>query len=145
MSGLEPLVALGIACNAIQCLSFGHEVISLCKRHFESGSADPSVADNAAILSSYSTQLRNSLDSARKPLSKEESELLSVSRNCLVAATKLIAELDKIRGESAKGRLLASICASLRLLKRKSKIEGLEKAMRRYQDTLNFGLLHRIW
>jgi hypothetical protein len=61
MSGLEPLAVLSIACSAIQCLSFGHELISLFKRHFQSGSVDLGVADNATLLSRWSLELSGSL------------------------------------------------------------------------------------
>jgi hypothetical protein len=145
MSGLEPLAALSIACSAMQCLSFGHELISLFKRHFQSGSVDLGVADNATLLSRWSLELSGSLASAPKPMTKDESELLDISRKCLAAATELTKVLDEARGDSAKGSFRASVVATARLLRRKSKIERLEKTMQSYQNALNVGLLYRIW
>ncbi|KAE8444628.1 hypothetical protein EG329_014376 [Mollisiaceae sp. DMI_Dod_QoI] len=144
MSGVELLAVLGIACNVMQCLSFGHEMISLYKKHLESGSADPSVADNAAIFASSSSKLGDSLASAPQPLTKEESELLNVARKSLAAAIELAKELDKIRGNPAKGSILASIRATLRHVRRQRNVERLEKSMLDYQRTLNSGLLYRI-
>ncbi|KAJ4168988.1 hypothetical protein NW754_010920 [Fusarium falciforme] len=40
MSGMEPLAALGLACNIMQLLSFGGEAISLCRKVYKTGEID---------------------------------------------------------------------------------------------------------
>lgn len=57
MSGLEPLAIFGLACNVIQAITFGRETISICKKIYENGSSDGSLAETATQMREATTSL----------------------------------------------------------------------------------------
>ncbi|KAJ0116934.1 hypothetical protein J7T55_003348 [Diaporthe amygdali] len=50
MSGMEPLVALSLACNVLQLVEVGQQTINLIKVVYRGGSPDQTLDQNAAIL-----------------------------------------------------------------------------------------------
>lgn len=70
---LDPLTAMGIACNVMQVISFCCETISLAKRMKEDGTLDPKLRDFADRLFTATARLKQYVDSSNmKPLTKDQ-------------------------------------------------------------------------
>ena len=149
---MDPLTALGVACNIMQIISFGHEVFSLARRLRKDGSPDASLADKSARLSDLSGELQNSLDMQQqtRPLSQNQLRLQNVAKKCLSLSNNLTEELDQIKwktdpkGNNSKtqSRLLGQTWKSLW---RKSKIDKLQAEMTQIEQTMQTTILTDIW
>jgi len=142
---MEALVALGLACNVMQILSYASETCSLWKRLLETGDAHPTLRENAAAIATLSASLRDSLTNLPHPISEAENQLLSLANSCLAASDSLTCELNRTIKIAAKGKLGAAIKSAVRLRLGKSRLERLAKDVRVYRETLESGLLLRIW
>ena len=145
MSGLEPLAALGLACNIMQIISFAHETASVCKTIYRTGSAAPNLANNVADLANVSENLKKSLSSAPGSLGKDEQELMDIANRSLAAASDLKKEVENIATNTSKGKLISAISGGLKATVSKRRIERLEKSMLDCQRVLESRILLRIW
>ncbi|KAK1753298.1 hypothetical protein QBC47DRAFT_55117 [Echria macrotheca] len=145
MSGLEPLAALGLACNVIQLIESAGKTVSICKSIFQTGSLDPSLGRSTAHLTTAFDQLNQSLTAAPGPKNPDEAALLEVARDCSAAALNLKTEVAKISDEASKGKYSSAIRGALKTMVRKSKIEKLEKSLAAHQKALETHLLVRIY
>ncbi|KAI1858064.1 uncharacterized protein JN550_012886 [Neoarthrinium moseri] len=143
---MEPLSALGIACNLMQVISFTGEVIHLCKQVYKRGSQDPSLEGNAKALSSVITSLHDSLTSpeSRSPCNEATRELQDLARKCLDATSRLSAELDKIGASRSQGHLGKTMVSVCKHLAKSGDLRNLEKEIHGYQKVLESGLLVRL-
>jgi hypothetical protein len=149
---MEPLTALGIACNVMQIISFGQEVFSLARHLSKDGSPDASLADKSARLSDLSGELQNSLNIQKqaRPLEPNHLRLQNVARKCLSLTNNLAQEFDQIKwkanpkGTNSKTqrRLLGQTWKSLR---RKSKIDKLQAEMTQIEQTMQTTILTDMW
>ncbi|KAI1850463.1 hypothetical protein JX265_013425 [Neoarthrinium moseri] len=143
---MEPLSALGIACNLMQVISFTGEIINLCKQVYERGSQAPSLEGNAKALSSVITSLHDSLTSpeSRSPYNEATRELQDLARKCLDATSRLSAELDKIGASRSQGHFGKTIVSVCKHLAKSGNLRNLEKEIHDYQKVLESGLLVRL-
>ncbi|KAH8889242.1 hypothetical protein GQ53DRAFT_870288, partial [Thozetella sp. PMI_491] len=149
MSGLEPLAVFGIACNVMQTIDFGREVISSFRQLYQDGSVDPGLATTAADLRSTAQTLEKSLNSAHKPVTAEESELLNLAGRCMTVSAKLSSSLEKLSSPVSKtegklSRVMATVRLTPKRLWEKGNLERQEKELKRAQDTLETCLLVRV-
>lgn len=72
---LDPLTAMGIACNVMQVISFCGETISLAKKIKADGTLDPNLCGYAEQLSTATMRLKQYVGSSEKPLTKDQVEL----------------------------------------------------------------------
>ena len=142
---MEALVALGLACNVMQILSYASETCSLWKRLLETGDTHPTLRENATAITTLSASLRDSLTNLPHPISEAETQLLSLANSCLAASDGLICELNRTAGIAAKGKLGAAIKSAVKLRLGQSRLERLAKDVQAYRETLESGLLLRIW
>lgn len=145
MSGLEALAAFGLACNVMQAISFTKETVSICKTIYQSGSADPDLAQAVINLSKVAVDLNTSLRQAPKPLEDDQQALLDIATDTASSITALKNEVDKVSSKAVKGKYKASIMASLRMMIGQNNLEKLEKRMLIHQKALETQLLARIW
>ena len=145
MSGLEALAALGIACNIMQVVSFSLETLSLCKAMYKTGSPAPSLVQNASHLEDLGKGLRASLDSAPKPLTKDQQKLHEIARGCSEAVAELKTEVARITGDPCRRGVLASVTTGFKARIRKSRIDRLEKTVQGFKGSFDTGLLLQIW
>jgi len=149
---MEPLIALGLACNVVQLVSFGHEVLSLARRLSKDGSPDANLADKSARLSDLSSELKDSLSAQNhaRALDQNQLRLQTVANRCLSLSNNMAEELDKIRlkadpkGSNSKSQrtLLGQTWTSLR---RKSKIQKLQAEMAQVEQTMQTIILTDMW
>jgi hypothetical protein len=149
---MDPLTVMGIACNVMQIISFGHEVFSLARRISKDGSPDASLADKSARLSDLSGELQSSLNMQQqtRPLNQTQLRLHNVAKKCLSSSNNLTEELDQIKWKTeSKGsnsktqrRLLSQTWKSLW---RKSKIDKLQEEMTNIEQTMQTTILTDMW
>jgi hypothetical protein len=144
MSGLEPLLALSLACNVMQVIDIAFKTTSTCKAIFQSGSLDPTLTRTVAQLMSIFQRLGESLDSATQPRNRDEQALLDVARECSAAAADLKAEVVKISDEASKGKYSGAIGGAMKAIFKRRKIEKLEKSLAACKEVLETHLLVQI-
>lgn len=63
MSGLEPLVALGLACNTLQLVGTGRETIRTVRQIYQDGKLDSALSDRVDELKSLAQRASAAFDS----------------------------------------------------------------------------------
>lgn len=125
----------------MQIISFSHEVASTVKRIKTEGSADPELREHADHLSNASKGLEQYLKSSLvKPLTKNQAELHDIAMKCLKTSKDIQSKLDEI--DSTRG---VPVMRALKIKWRKSEFDRLEKAMQKYQDTMQTHILVHLW
>ncbi|KAK0754234.1 hypothetical protein B0T18DRAFT_338448 [Schizothecium vesticola] len=61
MSGLEPVVALALACNVFQVIGVARETIHIVKQVYRYGDLDPALTDHATRLDDLSKQIQTAM------------------------------------------------------------------------------------
>lgn len=128
MSGLEPLAALGLACNVLQLIEAAGESASLCKRIYDTGQPDPQLSDFAKNLSYASASLQGCLNAAKHPFTSEDQKLLDLAKTCQEAAKDLAQELAHLT--ISPGQRWASLSTTLKISGSRYKLSRLEKKLR---------------
>lgn len=149
MSGLEPLAALGLACNVLQVLSFAGEVCKHSKSFFEQGQA-PETATAFTKASESLTKAFNEAENiattSPRPLTQHDEELRRIAEKCKNAAKDLRDEVENAtRAAKAKGKRVNSVIIGFQSVTRKKKVEDLERLLKMHQKQLDTRLLVNIW
>ncbi|KAI8631340.1 hypothetical protein F5Y19DRAFT_27354 [Xylariaceae sp. FL1651] len=143
MSGLEPLVALSLACNVLQIISCGRETYSIYGQIKESGTAIPELASRTTSLLKLTQQLDEKINHiSPQNLTREQEELQSIAQQCLKTARKLSKELEK--SNDTTHTQFSRLKETFKAHWRKAKIDGLEKEMEGLQNILQSRLLYSI-
>jgi hypothetical protein len=145
MSGLEPLAAFGLACNVMQVIGFGRDVVTTCRAIYQTGSLDTSLTADADHLASALGELEMSLKLPCGPLNADEQALVDIAVEGQAAAKELKTEVHKISGNASKGKAVQAISGGFKTAFRKRRIEKLEKALMASQRALESRVLVRIW
>lgn len=151
MSGLEPLVALGLACNVFQIVSFAREAYQVSKTVLESGDVPPpALTSTLEDLAKIFREVELTTAASGTNLTSHDRELVKIAKECTGAAAALKQELDKIPATpmSGKGRLFKSwvaVKAVAGASSRKKKLEKLEQLVETHQKALETRLLATIW
>ncbi|EEU48262.1 uncharacterized protein NECHADRAFT_75653 [Fusarium vanettenii 77-13-4] len=141
MSGLEPLVALGLACSVMQTIAFAGQTLSLCKKVYNDGQPDPALNDYSLELSNISETLKNNLNTGSGVLSRDDLALRDTAEKCLEVATKLTQEMQNLSPQNGQKGVRTSIRLGFKTLFRKSRLEELETSLRNIQSAMNTQLL----
>jgi hypothetical protein len=133
---MEALVALGLACNILQLISFGRETISLVTRISKDGSTDINLAKDAQRIEQLSNELETAMSNQSNIVSPKYQELLVIARDCKATAKDIKAEMDSLSASSwgKFGKIVKG-------LRQKSTLERLEKTLLLHQNTLQSRLL----
>jgi hypothetical protein len=138
---LDPLSCFGIACNVMQVISLSIEITSIVKRIKKEGTADTDLREHAGNLSKISNELENYLKGCDlKQLLKNQVELQEITVRCLETSRGIQALIDNI--DSTRG---GRVVKALKMRSKKSTFERLEKAMQKYQDTMQTHILVHLW
>jgi hypothetical protein len=141
----EALLALGLACNVIQIISFSLETLAIANKIRKEGSFNTDLAQNVQRIEKLSQELEISMQNFpqgnQAPQSQTpQSELIDIARDCNSIASQMTSELSKI--SNSKGGTFGK---TLNVVYRKSKLEKMEKTMTQCQQSLNSRLLQRLW
>ncbi|KAK0751894.1 hypothetical protein B0T18DRAFT_79374 [Schizothecium vesticola] len=150
MSGLEPLVALGLACNVFQIVSFAREVYQVSKTVLETGDVPPpALASTLEDLAKVFRDVESTTAASNANLTSRDLELVKIAKECSGAAVALKQKLDKTPATptSGKGRWSGSwvaVKAVAGASSRKKKLEKLGKLVETHQKALETRLLANI-
>jgi hypothetical protein len=134
---LDPLTALGIACNVMQVISFAHEVASTVKQVKKDGSVDPKLREHAGNLSNTSKQLEQSIDGSNfRPISQNQADLRNIAVKCLKTSKAMQSKLDEI-DSSERGPVMKVL--KMRWIT--NELQKLETDMQKYQDAMQSRIL----
>lgn len=142
MSGLEPLVALGLVCNILQIIDVGRQTVDLIKNVYQNGSVDGALTHNAALLASISDTLPGPI---KRPEKKHEQQLISTADICSKAARELQEEVHFLAGNVKKGSLARATLKVAIVTWRKPRLERLTNELVRAERLMQTGLLAAIW
>lgn len=143
MSGMEPLVALGLACNVLQLVEVGQQTIDLIKVVYRGGSPDQTLDQNAAILWSISHEVKTSERPTK--CAKHEQQLLVAAEKCSTAARDLREEIQFLVGNAKQGSLASTLKVVARTNWRRRRLERLKESLEGAEKLMQTGLLTRIW
>ncbi|KAI8719792.1 NACHT domain-containing protein [Fusarium sp. LHS14.1] len=143
MSGLEPLVALGLACSVMQTITFAGQTLSLCRNIYNDGQPDPALNDYSLELSKISETLKDNLNKGSGVLSSDDLALRDTAEKCLEVTTKLTQEMQNLSPQNGQKGVRISIRLGFKTLFRKPRLEQLEASLRNIQSAMNTQLLVR--
>lgn len=137
MSGLEPLVALGLACNVLQLVQLGKDTISHIKAIYQGGKLDTKVTENAAALKKFADEIKTPNQVGKK---KYELELQKSAERCSTAAWDLCEEVQFLVTNARQGSLISALKVAGKVTWRKRRLkrhlEGLDQAEKHMQTWL---------
>jgi len=151
MSGLEPLAALGLACNVFQIVSFAREVYQVSKTVLETGDVPPpALATTLEDLAKVFRDVESTTTASNANLTSRDRELVKIAKECSEAAAALKQKLDKtpVTPTNGRGRWSESwvaVKAVAGASSRKKKLEKLEQLVETHQKALETRLLANIW
>lgn len=145
MSGLEPLVALGLACNILQLIEVGCNTIKLAKNVYHSSSpvVDQTLQDNAAVLITISSEVK----AAKQPasLSKLDQHLVTTAEKCTTAARDLEEEVRFLLSNAKQNQLAATLQIVAKTTWRKRRLDRLKESLESAEKLMTKTLLAQIW
>ncbi|KAL8393888.1 hypothetical protein RB599_006102 [Gaeumannomyces hyphopodioides] len=151
MSGLEPIAALGLACNILQVIETGIKTVQLARRLYKDGELDPTLGDNGELLVTLSDQILSITvtnaagEGGRKNSGSQDQRIVDLARKTHRAARDLVEEVSFLGGLSTKGQLLATLKAVGKTAWRKKRLERLEGSLGEAEKQLQMGLLTKIY
>lgn len=145
MSGLEPLAALGLACNIFQLIEVGRDTIKLAKDIYRSStpSIDKVLEENAIVLDNISREVKSSQRPTRP--SKLEEQLLVTADRCSSAARDLEEEVGFLLGNAKSNQLASTLKAVAKTTWRMRRLDRLKKVLERAENLMQTTLLAQIW
>ncbi|KAF5011642.1 hypothetical protein FDECE_2265 [Fusarium decemcellulare] len=143
MSGLEPLAALGLACNIMQMITFTGESISICRRIYNDGQPDPSLDDYAQRLLGTSESLRDIISRSSGNLTSDDQALRSTAEKCIDVAGHLTKEIQSLSVPRSQTGFRVTLRQGVKAIFHKSRLERLENDLRNIQSAMHTQLLVR--
>lgn len=145
MSGLEPLAAVGLACNIFQLIEVGRDTIKLAKAIYQSStpSIDKALQENAVILSNISREVKAVTPSTRP--SKLEQQLLLTADKCSSAARDLQEEVRFLLGNAKQNQLASALKVVAKTTWRKRRLDRLKEGLEGAEKMMKTTLLAQIW
>ena len=140
---MDAIAAFGLACNVVQVVNFGMDVVSICRELYRGGSL--SKYDHLEDMTNHLIGLRDALDSptaqGKQNLRKcQDPALLDLAGKCSTTATELFAELQKLKiNGSPKKRQVIS--RSARSLWKQSSINKIQTRLDEYKKILDSRIL----
>lgn len=145
MSGLEPLAALGLACNILQLIEVGCDTVKLAKGIYQSStpSIDKALQDNSVVLDNISREVK----AAQRPTrpSKLEQQLLDTAERCSRAAGDLEEEVRFLLQNAKQNQLASTLKVVAKTTWRKRRLDRLKEALETAEKLMNKTLLAQIW
>jgi len=141
---MEPLITLGLACNVMQVISFGHEAVSMCQRVHQSGSPlyDNNFEKVTKQLAELSANLAGDLTKQSQPLNRGDKALVDIANDCTKAVTDILDELGFLKGK--QNDLRDALKIAIKTAWRKKRLTRLEKNLAEWQKTMETGILVRL-
>lgn len=142
MSGLEPIAALGLACNILQLVELGKKTIDSIKIVYQGGKPDEVLAKSAFALEELAEEVKKHSQPVRK---KYEDILLKSAATCSTAASDLGEEVRFLSENARKGSLLSALKVTARVAWRQRRLERLKRNLELEEQRLQTSLLAQVW
>jgi len=138
---MDPLTAFSLACGVIQAIDFSTKVLSQCREIYKNGSLseNESIESMAEHLTTLGADLQPNTSSTGTQTAGDK-DLIQLSIKCSEMAKELVAELQSIKAGSTSSKWKA-VSATLRNLKKKSTIEGMQRQLDGYRNILDTKVL----
>lgn len=144
MSGLEPIAALGLACNILQLVELGRQTIDCIKAVYQGRKPDEELDRNAAALEVLTwDEAKKHRQPGRK--TKHEEILLQSAAKCATAAHDLREEVRFLVGDAKKGSLASALKVAAKVNWRKRRLERLKRDLDEAEKLMQTSLLAHIW
>lgn len=141
MSGLEPIAALGLACNILQVVGIGRETVRLARKVYQDGELDPALGENAELLRKISDAIRTTATAT----AARDKQLLNLADKCHGAARNLDEEVKFLHGvPGGKAKLMVALRVAAKTTWRKRRLDNLDRKLKETEAHLQTGLLARI-
>lgn len=142
MSGLEPLVALGLACNVLQLVELGKDAITLIRAIYHEGAKpDEQLTENAVTLETFANEVKTHAQTGKK---KYELQLQQSAEKCATAARELCEEIRFLVANDKQGRLASVVKTSVKIIRCRRRLEKLQGNLDQAEKQMNTGLLAQI-
>ncbi|EHA53254.1 hypothetical protein MGG_07819 [Pyricularia oryzae 70-15] len=142
MSGLEPIAALGLACNILQVVGIGRETVRLARKVYQDGELDPALGENAELLRKISDAIRTTATAT----AARDKQLLNLADKCHGAARNLDEEVKFLHGvPGGKAKLMVALRVAAKTTWRKRRLDNLDRKLKETEAHLQTGLLARIF
>ncbi|PNP74985.1 hypothetical protein FNYG_11632 [Fusarium nygamai] len=145
MSGLEPLVALGLVCNIVQLVEVGLKTAKLCKNAYRTGEPDPELSIYAENLAVTTSSLNQYLEVSPQPLNLVDLRLLTLARSCRDAEDEWRKKTPARFLSQQQPRKRDRFGAVFRGIINKPEIDRLESQLQKAKDSLETDLLVGIF
>jgi len=138
---LDPLTAISLASAVVQFVDFSVKLVSAGHELYEKGS----LADNDEVeqitqdLANLTEELGADRPAAAKQLSQDEIAIKKLARSCKELADDMLAVLTTLKAQKSESGL-ETVRKSLRNMRKKGKIQDIEKRLGKIRDELNFRL-----
>lgn len=145
MSGLEPLAALGLACNILQLVELGQKTIDIIKTAYQGRKPDEELKQNAVILERLAKEVKHSSSSSPTGVSGYEEILLQSADSCSTAADKLQKEVHLLFGNAKRGSRTSAVKIAITVHWRRYRLDKLKQNLEMEEKRMQTSLLAQIW
>lgn len=142
---MDPLTAVGIACNVMQVISFSRELISVAHHVYDKGAINESTMDKATHLKALAASIDIDTRNLGCPRSASDKEIIQIAKKCHEASEELQKMVLDMGSSSGKGNIANAARISIKTMWRSSRLQKLEHNLTQWQQTLDSGLLTRLW
>ena len=142
MTGLEPIVALGLVCNILQLVELGRETIDCIKTVYQEGKLDEKLEQHAVALENLTNQVNKESRPGNK---RHEAILLRSAASCFTVARDLQEELRFLFGDAKRGSLVSAVKVTAIVKWRQRRLERLRRSLDMEERRLQSSLLAQVW
>jgi hypothetical protein len=143
---LEPLSAFSVACNVLQIIELGSQVLSKAIDYRKA--ANGALSEHQDLrhvlqsLKNLNADLQASMPqlAGTKPLSTAETRLLEANTECLRLSNEFIDLLDRLKVKN-RHAMLECLRMSIKSLWYREKMDAMESALSQARDNLNVAFL----
>ncbi|KAK8009326.1 hypothetical protein PG991_011877 [Apiospora marii] len=147
MSGLEPLVVLGLACNILQIVGTGQKTIAFVSNVYKTGTFDNRIKEHAKTLATLSP----TIGGIHPPISvsHDEQQLIESANKCQTICKDILREIEKLEKGVAKKSKASTAALTMKVIGKKLtgnwKLDDLEKQLQEAKDLVQLSLVDRTY
>ena len=142
---MDPVTAFSIACGVIQIVDFSTKVVSKCREVYKHGTTSEhaelrAMAEHLISLQTNNPNVPQATASGQSSFSANDKELVAIAQQCSTIAGTLIEELKSLEVNASQSYRQA-IKLTVKGIRKKSKIDGLQKQLDKYRQVMDTRLL----
>lgn len=141
MSGLEPITALGLACNILQIVELGGRTVEHIKTVYQGGHPNEELKENAFVLGRLTDEVKASIQPWDK---SKDSTLVESADQCSRAAQHIAKEVLSL-GTPKPANFLYAVKVAISITWRRRHLEKLKERLDQAGKLLRSGLLAQLW